>query len=102
VVLLGGPLNDYQAVNRGTGMLSGRFSPLLSYDPYESPGAMKRLLGDLTSGVLLGTLHHRSASAVRNLILAWIDVDLHEKIPDLEKRIESLEAAQKENRRNEQ
>lgn len=65
---------------------------VLNYDPYESPAAMKRLIADLTNGVLLGTLHHRAASACRGLLRTWIDVDLHEKVPDLERRIEQLEA----------
>ena len=71
------------------------FLPLvLDYDPYQSPANMKRLIGDLTSGILLGTLHHRAASACRGLLRTWIDVDLHEKVPQLEARIEVLEKQQ--------
>jgi len=63
----------------------------LDYEPFESPASMKRLLRDLTVWILACRIHHRAASACRGLLRAWIDVDLHEKIPQLERRIEALE-----------
>ena len=64
----------------------------LGYDPFETPANMKRLLGDLASLVLEGKVHHRAASAVRGLMKQWLEVDEHERIDDLEKRIQELEA----------
>lgn len=88
----GGSPKRMRGGQRGNRNAARVYLPLvLNYDPYESPAAMKRLIGDLTEGVLRGTLHHRSASAVRSLVRVWIDVDLHEKLPELEKRIEVLE-----------
>ena len=66
----------------------------LDYEPFESPATMKRLLRDLTVWILAAKIHHRAASACRGLLRAWIDVDLHEKLPALEKRIEALEGKQ--------
>jgi len=65
----------------------------LEYEPFESTQSMKRLLRDLTVWVLARRIHHRAASAVKGLLRTWIDVDLHEKLPELEKRIEELEKA---------
>jgi hypothetical protein len=66
---------------------------VLDYDPYESPKMMKKLVHDLTLGVLEGRLAHRVASACRGLLRTWIDVDLHEKVPELERRVSELERA---------
>ena len=63
----------------------------LEYEPFESTQSMKRLLRDLTVWVLAAKIHHRAASACRGLLRAWIDVDLHEKVPELERRVEVLE-----------
>jgi len=63
----------------------------LDYEPFESPATMKRLLRDLTVWVLAAKIYHRAASACRGLLRTWIDVDLHEKLPQLEERIEQLE-----------
>jgi hypothetical protein len=63
----------------------------LGYDPFQDVQSMKRLLRDLTIWVLAAKIHHRAASACRGLLRTWIDVDLHEKVPELEKRIEALE-----------
>lgn len=68
------------------------FPVTLEYEPFESPASMKRLLRDLTVWILAAKIHHRAASACRGLLRTWIDVDLHEKVPELEKRIEQLEA----------
>jgi len=64
----------------------------LGYEPFESTQSMKQFLGDLTVWVLAAKIHHRAASACRGLLRTWIEVDLHEKVPELEKRIEQLEA----------
>ena len=66
----------------------------LDYEPFASPGNMKRLLADLTTWILAGRIHHRQASACRALVQAWIGVDEHEVLPQLEKRIEQLEGKQ--------
>lgn len=65
----------------------------LDYEPFESPASMKRLLRDLTVWVLAAKIHHRAASACRQLLRTWIEVDLHEKVPELEERIKVLEEA---------
>ena len=63
----------------------------LGYDPFKDPGSMKRLLADLAGLVLEGKLHHRAAGCIRGLIKEWIEVDEHERLNDLEERIEELE-----------
>ena len=99
---------EYRGVNSATGIKPGERTSLseteqklrvrsmlpvtLDYEPFESPATMKRLLRDLTVWILAAKIHHRAASACRGLLRAWIDVDLHEKVPELEKRIEQLEA----------
>ena len=67
----------------------------LEYDPFADAASMKRLLADLATLVLEGRLHHRAASAVRLLVLGWIQVDEHERMDELEKRIEELERQKK-------
>ena len=49
-------------------------------------------MADLVHWVLSKRIHHRQAATVRGLIQMWIHVDEHEKLEDLEKRIEALEA----------
>jgi hypothetical protein len=68
----------------------------LDYEPFESPATMKRLLRDLVVWVLGAKIHHRTASAVRGLLRAWIDLESFEKIPQLEERIKQLEAQLKQ------
>jgi hypothetical protein len=65
----------------------------LDYEPFESPATMKKFLRDLTVLVLAAKIHHRAASACRQLLRTWIEVDLHEKVPELEERIKVLEEA---------
>ncbi len=65
----------------------------LDYDPFENPDAMKRLLSDLANLILAGKLHHRAASAVRLLVAGWIEVDEHQRLDAIEKRVEELEKA---------
>ena len=65
----------------------------LDYDPFADAASMKKFLGNLTDLVLQGRIHHRAASACRLLVLGWVAVDEHEKMEQLERRIEELEKA---------
>jgi hypothetical protein len=66
----------------------------LSYDPFESPASMKRLLADVCLAVLEGRLWPRQASVARALVRGWINVDEYASIPALEARIRALEEKQ--------
>ena len=68
----------------------------LSYNPFKDAAAMKRLLADLARWVLQGRIHHRTASAVRGLVKQWIEVDEHERLDELEVRLEELEKAREQ------
>jgi hypothetical protein len=63
----------------------------LEYDPFQDSASMKRLLADLAKFVLRGEIHHRTASAVRGLVKQWLEVDEHQRMDELEGRIEELE-----------
>ncbi len=67
---------------------------VLDYDPFLNPENTKRLLLDLVTWVLAGKIHHRLAGTIRNLIGMWVRVDEYMKLPELEKRIKSLEDKQ--------
>ena len=46
---------------------------------------------DLTKWVLGKRIHHRQAATVRGLVSTWVALDEHEKLANLEARIEQLE-----------
>jgi hypothetical protein len=45
----------------------------------------------LTKWVLGKRIHHRQAATVRGLVSTWVALDEHEKLANLEARIEQLE-----------
>jgi hypothetical protein len=63
----------------------------LSYDPFQTPENMKRLLRDVCLAVLEGRLWPRQASVARALVKGWISIEEYAKIPELERRIAELE-----------
>ena len=64
----------------------------VAYEPFKNASNLKRFLRDLSLGVLSGKLYPRQASTIRSCIGMWLRLSEYEKIPELEKRIQVLEA----------
>jgi hypothetical protein len=64
----------------------------LTYDPFESPANMRKLLLDLTTWTLAMKIHHRLAGTCKNLLGMWLKIDEHEKLEAIEERLAKLEA----------
>ena len=64
----------------------------VTFDPFEGPASLKKLLRYMAIKVLKGELYPRQASTVRALVGMWVRLDEHERLDLLEKRIEQLEA----------
>lgn len=84
--------NTRESRSRRVGsVLSGGTPIVLTYEPLADTKSMKRLLADLTKWVLQRKIHHRLASTCRGLIETFIELDEHERLDDLERRIKELE-----------
>lgn len=63
----------------------------LDYDPFESSDAMKRLVKDVTLGVLSGQVYPKVGAVVKGMVAAWIKVDEHARLDKIEKRLKAIE-----------